>query len=104
MIHIFIELLRFSPSSFIPSLSLPLIPTFVPATLLTHLTTFTSSHTTNPLYVYPYTHCTSSTSTLLVGFFSMCSYEAFGDVISLAEIEHCVVKSGAYGLNYILCH
>jgi hypothetical protein len=29
------------------------------------------------------------------GFFSVCAYEAFGDIFTLAELEHCIVKAGA---------
>jgi hypothetical protein len=28
------------------------------------------------------------------GFFTTCSYEAFSDLISLAELEHCILKAG----------
>ena len=27
-------------------------------------------------------------------FFRNCSYEAFGDIFSLAELEHCVIRNG----------
>ena len=27
-------------------------------------------------------------------FFSVCSYEAFGDIFSLAELEHCIIRFG----------
>jgi hypothetical protein len=36
-------------------------------------------------------------STLLKwpSFFNSCSYEAFGDIFSLSELEHCIIKAGA---------
>lgn len=35
-------------------------------------------------------------STLLKwpGFFNSCAYEAFGDIFSLSELEHCIIKAG----------
>jgi hypothetical protein len=34
------------------------------------------------------------------GFFSVYSYEAFGDIFSIAELEHCIIKAGKY--DYIV--
>lgn len=33
-------------------------------------------------------------------FFRNCSYEAFGDVFSLAELEHCILRSSKYSLIF----
>lgn len=29
-------------------------------------------------------------------FFNSCSYEAFGDIFSIAELEHCIIKAGEF--------
>ena len=35
-------------------------------------------------------------------FFRFCSYEAFGDIFSLAELEHCIMRSGESACRYSL--
>lgn len=32
-------------------------------------------------------------------FFGSYSYEAFGDVFSLAELEHCIIRAGEQGIE-----